>query len=68
MTNERRNEISYLALKEKLKREGIHLANIRRNLANEAKNIGVSRKELEEFAKNIISELLQEAFKSKVEA
>ena len=68
MTPQRQGEISRKLLKRKLQKDGIHRfsANeVRRDLGNVAKAIGVEESELVEFAEILVRELVDELFPSK---
>ena len=62
----RRNEIAYLFLKYKLKREGAHVCpNFRRDVGSTAATIGISFEEALEFVEPVIRELVDETFVKK---
>ena len=62
LTKERRGEIAYALMKFRLKKEGIHLDGIDREIGNIAKATNVPREELHEFVQEIIDELVKEMF------
>ena len=59
----RKGQIALLVLKQKLREDGVRLTpNMRRQIGNTAKNIGISVEEATEFAEGMIRELVEEAF------
>lgn len=63
MTKERIGELAYLFLKQRLKDEGFTIkSDFKRNLANKAKEVGVSNEEALEFVEGIVGEALDEIF------
>ncbi|MDP2651039.1 MAG: hypothetical protein Q8O98_00430 [bacterium] len=67
MSKERQGEIAILFLKNKLRKDGIRLTNIKRRINSEASEIEISAKEAGEFAELMIRELVDEAFDGKWE-
>ena len=65
MTKERRGEIAYRLWKYRLKKEGIRLDELDREIGNISKSTGIPREELREFVQEITGELVKEAFESK---
>jgi hypothetical protein len=64
LTKERRNEIAWLVLKHRIRKEGIRNLepnDIRRELGNLAKATGASQEELKEFGKELLTEVLTES-------
>ena len=67
MSEERRGQIALLFLKAKMRRDGIRIkADMRREVGNEAKEIGVGVDEAMWFLEEMVGELLTEAFKHRV--
>ena len=63
MTDQRKLEIATGLLKYILRERGVHLTqNTARELGNAAKAIGVPLAELQEFAKPLVQQLLDEQF------
>jgi len=65
MTESRRNEIAYLYVLAKIRRQGVgslNPNNIKRELGNTAKEVGISMEESMEFTHNLVLPLVQEAF------
>jgi|GEM_PF-2780222 len=63
MEESRKGQIAILVVKSILREKGIRLSsNYRRELGNEAKNIGISFEEFLEFAEPLIRELVDETF------
>lgn len=63
LTPERKGEIAYLCLKEKIRQEKVRLApEFRRELGNVARAIEVPIKELDEFAEMLFRDLVSEMF------
>ena len=63
ITKERQGELALMHLKSKLRREGITIKpNMRRQTANEAKELGISHEEAAEFAELLFREIVEEAF------
>ncbi len=63
MDNVRKGQIAFLYLKNKLREEGVRLSpNLRRQVGNTAKAIGIPFEEAMEFAKIMVGELVEEAF------
>ena len=59
----RKGQIALLYLKNKLRREGFRLSsNLRRQIGNTAKDIGIPFEEAREFAEIMVRELVDEAF------
>jgi len=65
MTKERKGEIAYRLWKYRLKKEGIRLDELDREIGNISKSTGIPREELREFVQEITGELVKEAFESK---
>ncbi len=63
LTKERKGEIAYALLKYRLKKEGIHLDAVNREIGNAAMATHIPRAELHEFVKETTEELITEAFK-----
>jgi phage-related protein len=72
MSKERRNEIAYLVLKEKVRDEGLHLnvkaSDISRKLGNVAKKTGVSKSELITAMRNLHKTLFEDAEQEMIRA
>ncbi|MDD5738559.1 MAG: hypothetical protein PHY72_01360 [Candidatus Pacebacteria bacterium] len=63
MTNERKKEIALLLIKQLFRQKGVRLTpDIRREIGNEAKAIGISLEETMEFTELIVRELVEETF------
>ncbi|MBU1557715.1 hypothetical protein KKC45_02030 [Patescibacteria group bacterium] len=65
MTEARRNEIAYLYILAKIRREGVSSLNpnnIKRELGNSAKEVGITIEEAMEFTHNLVLPLIKEAF------
>ena len=63
MTEERKGQIALLHLKAKLQDEGIRLKpDMRRQIANEAKRIGISVEEATQFAEELVRGMVNEVF------
>ncbi len=63
MTDARRGEIAFLVLKQRSMKEGIRLMpDFKRNLANDAKELGISFEEMMEFVESIVREAVDNAF------
>ena len=63
MDDIRKGQIALAYLKNKLREEGVRLTpNLRRQVGNTAKAIGVSIEEATEFAEGIVRELVEETF------
>ncbi len=65
MTEARRNEIAYLYLKCKVQNDGVRSLvpnNIKRQIGNTAKDLGITTEEAQEFTHNLILPLFFEAF------
>ena len=62
MTKERKGEIALLIWKSYLKKKPISFTDLKRELGNVAKEIDVPLNELEEFARELFKELLEETF------
>jgi len=59
----RKGQIALLYLKNKIREEGVRLTpNMKRQIGNTAKAIGISVEEATEFAEIMIRELVEEAF------
>lgn len=66
MDEVRRGEIALLVLKEKVREEGVLIKkNMRRELGNSAKRIGITLEEAEEFTEGLVRDLVEEAFPPK---
>ena len=64
MDDIRKGQIALAYLKNKLREEGVHITpNLRRQVGNTAKAIGISTEEAMEFTEGIVRELIEEAFK-----
>ncbi|MBU6431592.1 MAG: hypothetical protein KGJ58_01565 [Patescibacteria group bacterium] len=61
LTSERTGKIAMLALQRKMERDGIRLIpkEIKREIVNESKNLGIQTFELAEFAKIVIKEAFE---------
>ena len=67
MTEERKGQIALLVLKKQLREEGIRLkGDIRRQIGDNAKKIGISTDEAMEFSESLVRELVDYAFPKKV--
>ncbi len=63
MDEARKGQIALAYLKNKLREEGVRLSpNIRRQIGNTAKAIGITTEEAMEFAEGLVRELVEEAF------
>ncbi len=62
MSKERQGEIALIAIKDIVRKQGIKLADIRRNVNAETQRLGVPAKDLMEFQEIIYRELFEEAF------
>ncbi len=65
MTTERRNEISHLIVVSEVQRRGIPQLKpneIKRNIGNTAKKLGISFEEANEFARELVFHLIEKAF------
>jgi len=63
MTDERKGQIALLFLKRKLKDEGIRLKpDMRRQIGNEAKELGISTEEAVEFVEGLVREMVEAVF------
>jgi len=65
MTKERRNEIAYLYVAEKVRQRGIPTLKpneIKREIGNTAKSLGISFEEASEFARELVLILVEAAF------
>ena len=58
MSKERQGEIALLAVKKTLAKNGLKGDHFRRDLGNEAKELGVSVEELTEFYRSLLPEIL----------
>ena len=59
----RKGQIAFLYLKNKISEEGVRLTpNMRRQIGNTAKAIGISIEEATEFVEIIVRELVEETF------
>jgi hypothetical protein len=66
MNDIRKGQIAVLFVKERLRKKGVRLTlNLRREIGNEAKNLGISLEEATEFFEDIVRELVEEAFAKK---
>lgn len=64
MDEVRKGQIAFAYLKNKLHEEGVRLTpDLRRQVGNTAKAIGISTEEAMEFTEIIVRELVEEAFK-----
>ncbi|MFH1990338.1 MAG: hypothetical protein ABIJ19_00570 [Patescibacteria group bacterium] len=60
----RKGQIALLLFKQRMREQGIRFKpNMRREVANEAKNIGITVDEAMEFLEIVIGEMFDEAFK-----
>ncbi len=63
MDEKRKGELAILFLKHQLRQKGVRLTpNLKREIGNEAKAIGVEVEEAAEFVEIIIRELVEESF------
>jgi len=63
LTKERKGEIALLHLKNRLKSEGIRLKpDMKRQILNEAKEIGIPAEEAVEFVEGLVREMVEEVF------
>ena len=63
MDDIRKGQIAVLLVKHKLRENGVRLTpNLRREIGNDAKSIGISFDEAAEFVELIVRELVEEAF------
>lgn len=63
MTNERRNEIGYLILKNKMTKEGIRVSdNTSLEIGVIARDINVPIKEVKEFYREVTKEIIEKAY------
>ncbi len=62
MDAKRKGEIAYALWKYRLKKEGIHLDAVTREIGNIAKATNIPKPELREFMQEIMDELLTETF------
>ena len=66
MNEKRKGEIAYAILKDAFREQGVRKldnSSIRRRLGNLSKRTDISRDELLEFGKLLLSEIVEEAFK-----
>jgi len=62
----RQGEIALLYLKNKIRKDGVKISpNMKREIGNTAKAIGISVEEATEFSEIIVRELVEEAFPKK---
>jgi len=62
----RKHEIAFLLIKNQIKEKGIKISpNFRREVGNEAKNIGITTEEAMEFMEGIVRELVDKTFANK---
>lgn len=54
LSQERRNEIAYLFLRQKVGKEGIKLGGFKRDMGNASKVLGVSEEELKAFMREFL--------------
>jgi hypothetical protein len=63
MDQTRMGEIALKIVKEMMKKKGIHLGtNLKRELGNEAKRLGITRQEALAFSRAVIEDLVRETF------
>ena len=63
MDKKRKGEIAYLFLKRQMQKKGIPLnQNLKREIGNEAKSIGIDGNEAVEFTEILIRELVDDLF------
>ena len=63
MDRDRRNQIAYLLVKARFRDEGIRLKpDMKRDIGNQAKRIGVPTEELEQFVEELTRAMVQEVF------
>lgn len=63
MDDVRKGQIALLYLKNKLREDGVRLTpNVRRQIGNTAKAVGISIEEATEFAEIMVRELVEETF------
>ena len=63
LTKERMGEIALLHLKNKLRNEGIRLKpDMKRQIGNEAKELGITVEEAMQFAEVFVREMVEEVF------
>lgn len=65
LTKERKGEIAYELWKYRLRKDGIRLDELDREIGNIAKATNIPHAELREFAQEITGELVKKAFESK---
>lgn len=66
LTEQKKGEIALKYLKERLSREGVKLSkDMKRDIANTAKKIGVDQKDAEQFVEELVRELVEEVFAKK---
>ncbi len=66
LTEARNGEIARLILKSQLRKKGVTLDNnFRRDIGNEAKNLGIPHEEMLEFVEKIVREIVEETFAKK---
>lgn len=64
ISKERQGELALMYLKDKLRNEGVTIkANMQRQTAQQAKQLGISPEEAAEFAEMLVREIVDEAFK-----
>ena len=64
MDDIRKGQIALAYIKNKIRKEGIHLMpNLQLQAGDTAKDIGISTEEAMEFAEGILHELVEEAFR-----
>lgn len=66
MDEKRKGEIALLLVKNQIKEKGVRISqNLRRDIGNDAKNIGISTDEAMEFMELIVRELVEKTFAKK---
>lgn len=66
ISKERQGELALMYLKDKLRNEGFTVkANMQRQTAQQAKQLGISPEEAAEFAEMLVREIVDEAFPKK---
>jgi hypothetical protein len=66
LSEARKGEIALLALKHKLRKDGIRLTkDVQRDIGNGAKDIGIPYQEALEFYEGLVRELVEETFSPK---
>ena len=64
LSKERRGEIAYLYIKDKLRREGFRINDLKRRVHEEAQRLSITPEEAREFVEGIIRELIHDLFDS----